>query len=543
MAKDIEIQIGAQDAASKVLADISDNMKNLGADTKRMADVAEKSTSRIEIAFKSVAASAASYLAFDKIRDSISSAARAAMEASRMYEDYQRATVGLTAAQKQLARELESFLLVPEEEIASVIKLADSLKVNEEQMESLTLAAYGLAKATGDDAVASLRDLLAFAQGDKTAFDELIPTLKGVEDAQGKFALIVEQVNIGLQRQTEELGTAAGASTRAQLAMENFQVQVGASLAPAKAMAASFFSTLIDGATSYVPSAEILNSAILSNANVMTSLQKKAIEYAVVIESAFTSIPDYVSFAAAKFGLALETMRADAEHTFTVTIPAYGEWFSREFPGFIVSAAQSVQTVLMNLVMNSGEIMSLFMDAITGNLEGGFTELGQKLSAKLAIAVAEGAADLKVPELPEIPERQQTTLEILLEDKAFKSSMAIANNYVDTLKKRMASFELQLGKVDTPELPNLQAALDAIKTAAADAEIKATGAKGTNEIAAVESRLLTRGPSEDPMLTIAKDQVKQLEAVNANSKTTNTILDRIQDRLVPGDSLQVEVIT
>lgn len=513
MAKDIEIQIGAQDTASKILDKVGDKTSYLARRTERLADRSEDASGRITIGFKNLFAAAAGFAVFDRVAAGIEKAIGAAFDAITVYEEYQRATINLTEAQKELARALQNDTLIDDAEIAKAIELAETIGIADNEIERLIRSAAALARANDDDLIPTLRDLKSFLDGDVAAFDELLVQMKSVESDGERLAIINDAINRGLQLQAKDLESGAAASRKLALAYGDLQVKIGNAFAPGKQLAAEFFSSVVNGLERSLPSLSFFTSELSKNMIVMDSMETLAKRWGAAIEISIANIGDSLSLLATDVELFAAKTTADIEHTLTVAIPAYAEWFAINFPAIISDGLIAAGQSILEFGKSVPDLLAPIYDAINSGSGKVVEDLGDRFIETMQKTLDAANIAIDSPELPDIPEREKTTWEIELEDEQMQTSLRMLGRTADILADRFSSMELGIDEPNQLDLSDLfrsieEAGKSAIDNVGNRAQDAADGLKkmipeftGQN---AVESRLLTRGPDQDPFARLTK---------------------------------------
>ena len=212
---------------------------------------------------------------------------------------------------------------------------------------------------------------------------------------------------------------------------------------------------------------------------------------AEVIFNNFGAVVDLVF---ASIQLQYESYRADTEHLFVTTLPAYIGWFADNFFNIIETAYNAVYTVIYNATTKIIDTMKALWDFIAS---GGSTDLLGQLGEISGRSYLEGFQS-SIEAMPEIAARALTAKEQELGAKIGSISTGLAEEFNRKFAERAVKLGENVGEslADTVEL-SLKKGEEEAKKKDVDKVLGNASSKGANSDAvlqAAESRLLTRGP-------------------------------------------------
>jgi hypothetical protein len=536
---DIQYTIGAKDNATPAIDKVGGALDKLTAKTKEAGDTAQKSMNRITLSFADLAKGAGviavANLAVQGLQKAWSSFTGSLAGASAAYDTQVEAVKGLetalrlngeevsgqSATLQKFAGDLQALTGVGDEVTLGLMKQASMLGVSADKLQDTAKAAIGLAEATGGDLEAGLRAARLAQEGNFTALQKIIPALKDAATDEEKLAMVQAFATKGLEAKVDASNRLVGAEERAAGAVGDLMEVVGSLLAPVreviaigiKAMAEALTGILAPAATYVADLFEKWKPIIVQAIEDAVNAVVAGITIAEVIFANFGSV---VGMVIDSIKLKYETYRADTEHLFVTTIPAYLTWFADNFFNIIETAFSAVYTVISNHISKISDAFTAFWNFIASR--GGTDLLGQ-LGEIAGRSYLDGFSS-SIESMPTVAERALTEREQELQNKIGET----AGNLAKQFNEKFAERAIRLGEGVGD---NLAAGIDlALKKQIDDAKltdgISALANKGSQiaSLSATESRLLTRGPGSRETV---EDLLKQV--IRNTSMTATASMD------------------
>lgn len=239
MAKNIDINVRAQDQASKTLREVSDQVAILadrlaGTDSlvassaaaanamNRLADTSH----RIEILAVSVGALVAAV-------GTVKMIARTLAAPINAFVEWTDATKGLTEAQLEYIQTIERSVGVSDRVAADLLGLASAYGIAADQQDDVVTGAIGLAETLDQNVNGVILKLSDLLNGNEKALDSIIPQLRDMATAEEKIAEVERLAAEGLASKNEAMSELEGAQIRYNAALENMARIIGEAVAPA----------------------------------------------------------------------------------------------------------------------------------------------------------------------------------------------------------------------------------------------------------------------------------------------------------------------
>jgi hypothetical protein len=543
---DIVYEIGAKDTATPTLDKVGSSMSRLEKSTKDLGEHSERSLGRLSIGIGSLVKASGVLFAVDKAIQGISAALSfvgdsiggvreaeaAAAELSSAMLATGQASEAMVEANIRLADSLEAMTGTESEAVQGLMAMAANLGAPVEQLDDLSRASVGLAESMGISLESALTKVRQAQEGNFAAFEKKLPQLKQMATDEEKLAAVMSLASRGIEQQTERYNGTAGAMARAMKAANDFGETVAAAVMP-----------VIDAATNAVAGiaialTDVFGGALESSGDMVQSwqefLSEKITQAANAVIGAITmaevivrNFGDVWGLVKDKIALRVETIRADIEQLFTVTLPAYGSWFATNFPRFFVDAFDAIATVIDNGATKVANSIQAIWDFIATGGEGGVSGLVESVGAALSGSLLDGF-ESTVQALPQIAGRAMTDTERMLTASINDTATKLAAEYESKMASRTIKIGGKIGEdmataIDlTLKKKEQEAAAAANDPASALAQLANRGGSALAALNANESRLLTRGPGGrmsieaifDEMLKIAR---KTYEATAAGS--------------------------
>lgn len=521
-----DIVISAQDQASKILDKVGNSTKVLAKDVSTAGKAIEGSTGGINVSFKNllgpVAALTAGFAAFRGLSslgsflgDSISGfddATEATRKLSTAIELNGGNAKESIDAHLALADAIEKQLNVDADVVQGLMAQASALGVTDEKLDAVTKTAIGLSETMGIGLDEALQKARLATEGNFKAFEKLNPAITELNTGEEKLAAVVALAEKGLIQKAEAAKGAAQADERAGFALGKLKDNIGAVLSPLQSLVYDGFAIVVESLqTAFGPAIEEAGTFFESFRETVTTgaqyLAESLIAAVTWIEVGWNNLPTVFEMVQNSVLLSLETLRADIEHILITVIPSYAMWFADNFVNLIIDAGTAYITAWMNIATNVGEIVKTLYDVIVGNIDisTALNRIGETAGRSLL-----DGFEAQTQALPEIASRAMTDTEKLLNQSLDTSATSLLDQF-------NTKFDERLGKLKTDlETKPLGAKIDLeVDTDALNRQIKTDKVKTNDSVLQVtESRLLTRGGSDDPTMQTAANTanaVKELQ--------------------------------
>jgi hypothetical protein len=379
-----------------------------------------------------------------------------------------------------------------------------------------------------DGVVTATRSMTAAFSG---LYTTLGPLLAVVLSMQAAFAIF--RFGAASIQEFIAAGTPAGVELKesldlANVALRNMMVVIGSVLAPAVQVAAEIFMVLVQViAQSLSPAVGGMQAIFESLAPYIEAFKVGIVVAVTTAEVAFKNLGPIVQFALSALQLKFLGMAEDAKHTFTVVIPSYIKWFGENAYNLVRDAAVGMATVLTNFGKNLGEFGAAIYMWVSGGMKGGLDGLMNQLGQTMMVGLADGF-EAQTQALPEIAARQMTQYEMELASQMSEIGGNLGEQFNEKFQARVASMttDLALPDIAEPKAEETAKKLTGGLTAVADSQ-----AAIAQQLSATESRLLTRGPSEGPMQSVAQASQKTAEAAEKTSQSSDRMVELLEQLL------------
>ena len=399
-------------------------------------------------------------------------------------------------------------------------------------MENVTKSTRVMTGAVKNMASGVVSGTKAMASGFMTLQVSLAPLLAVALSLRAAFAVF--QFGRDSVLAFVEAGSPAGKELGAVLelasqAVNKLMVAVGGLLAP-------FVKVVAQGLVLFAnTAASVLEPAIGAISIAFNGLQPyidmflKGIIAAVTgAEVAFTNLGPIVQFAFLSLKLGFAGMIEEAKYTFTERLPAYMKWFGENAYNLMRDAAVGIATVLSNLGKNIGEFGAAVYMWVTGGMQGGLDGLMNQLGQTMMVGLTDGF-EAQTQALPEIAARQMTQYELELSSQMGEIGNNLGDQFNEKFQARVASMTTDLA------LPEMKDEAKAEKTTekltGGLTKVADSQAAIAQQLSATESRLLTRGPSEGPMQSVAQASQKTAEAAEKTSQASDRMVELLEQLL------------
>lgn len=554
MANDVNIVIGAQDQASKILADVAKNTEKMAAQMGKSVNVTQGMKKTFDFAVKGFLAFKAASIAVSGAVKAVTASIAGMQSSVEAFQNQEKAAKGMTQAQLDFASALQKSTNIGDEATLSLMKYTETMGYTKEISDDVVLAAAGLARKFGIDQKDAIGKVTSALMGNTSAFEGLLPGLGRVYNEFQKLEIVQAAMAEGLQMLQEDTDTTEGAMKRSAGAFGDLSEKIGAlfdpifrvthtglavfaetmqtMLLPAIGMVNKAFESskpLIDALIhSFQMAAVVAGTAIevilsmvggffdnftrgAENSKIVGDMLKTTFENmaSMIIKSltfmevAWNNLPTVIGMAVDSVLLFLEGMRADIAHTFTVVIPAYATWFANNFTNILSDGFNAAKTVITNFFTVAGELVTTGFEFISSGGKEGAIDFALALSGAISKPLLDGF-EASTDALPDIAVRAATETEKRLAGQIGKSAQTLANEYESKVQERLDRLKTSMDtkvEIDPPKLQEMKLEVSG-KLGNALSGIQAQQA--------VTGRLLTRGRDDTIQRRIF---MKQAEAV------------------------------
>lgn len=554
--KGIKINIGAV-GAQETVKSIQKVAVSAGSVVKAIAPIA--------IAVGAVKALGA---AFSQTAESVDAFNVQAEAVDRLSFSLRRAGVSArdaVAGQLEFASALQQVTNVGDETTIALQAQALQLGVSQQDLNQTTMAAVGLSKALGIDLDSAMAKTVDVMKGNTQAFGDMIPELYGVADPFQRLAVINQIAAAGFQESQNETATLRGTMARLSGATGDLMERFGELLEPilkvvnvgiAKfveavngmmepaiknvgslmervtpivetiisavmqfgGIVAMVFNVVTEVIASFATAVAEMGGGVTKNAQTLSSvflfLRNGIVKALTFVEVMLLNFPEVVKMAFLSAKLSITTFVLDVKYFFTTELPAYFVWFAENFVNIMRDGFVGAFTIVKNFITNVSEAMNVLMDYLSGNFVGGWEGVTTRLGDIASKSLLDGF-EAQTAELPNIAARAMTAGE-----EQMKAEIGnIATNLADEYNQKVAD---RLGKLDA-----LGGAFKGMDFKGFDFGLR-TGqgmgiGKSATQLSAQESRLMTRGPNQDPfqqrMLRAFEQIAKNTEETAKNTET------------------------
>lgn len=564
---DEAIVIGARDEATAILRKVQEQTQQMAAGVTTMAATTERSTKRMEIAFKAVAVAGASLTAIvTAVRavGAIFSGGGAAVDA---FNAQAAAVNGLRTAlqlqgvaadeaiarHQEFASQLQITTNIGDEATLALMQQAAMFGIQDDQLQDVTIAAIGLSHALGISTDEALKKVNQAIHGNTLALAEHIPALKEAKTEAERLAIIEEYAANGMQLAADQTNTAAGMAQRASGAWGDLMEKVGELIAPFSHFANEVLATLYEQLQlALVPAIETVNNAFTAMRPVLDSIVNAFRIVGVVVGVAFDAMASVFSTV---FG-AVEDMTGSFDNMATA-IDAAVQWAAEgviwaitaievvlnNLPDVFEFAWAGIQLGIIGLVEDIKHYFTVALPTYIAYFSTTFVRLlvaagqaawdavrqtailiiqafidianapmmGPERLAKLGMQLAKAGARIgteftaSVAPLPEIADRALTDSERQLTDRMGNIAGKLGEEFTSKYQERIGG----LARTTREGLETTSPDLSTVPTA------EPVQVDATNALSAVESRLLVRGRADDPIQSVADNTKATVEALQS----------------------------
>lgn len=437
-------------------------------------------------------------------------AVQASLSFAGDYDKQTESMRGLSDAQKAFAANVESLTGVRDNEVAAIMKQAAIYGVQQSQLAAVTKAVIGVSQSLDINYQAALQKVI---------------------NSGKDFATIEAAAREGLEKKAEMMNTATGAGVALGNQMQKLRETIGGVVSPVVELAqrglATFASTLasmVAPAISVVSAAVEVVKPIIAQfgdalAEMGTKIGATVQQIALVVAEGFIAaltaadvvwknLAMVVTIGVNTIELAIIQWVEIFKHALTVELPAYAEWFYLNFLNLMRDMAVGAITIVQNLGNNLGEAFFAIFTWISNGMQGGVEGLTAQLGEGLYKGLLDGFR-ASTTKLPDVLKREITAREKELADLIGAQGNALGEEFANKFQMNWEQLKKLMGL-------NTNIAFDGL---GAGAIAKAQQMAG--ELKATESRLQTRGRSDDPqsqMVDLLKNHGGLLQQIVTNTQ-------------------------
>ena len=490
MSNGIDFVIGGKDQAKPAMSAVEKSLERLEQKTAAV----EKSTASLAAITKTVAVAyglVKTALAALGGLDKINAAYEGQTKAVKNLNSALAARGAASSAQSQqmqtFAADLQKLTGVGDEVTIGLMQQAASMGFATDRIDDATKAAVGLADVTGKSLEASLSDVKDALQGNFDAFYQLNPRIMYMRTNQEKLNAVMQIAQQGLQQQSQNINSTAGASLRAAGAFGDLLESIGAIIAPIRVLISAGIQQASESLNALLTPAVQYATEILQNLGPVVEWVKEKVVAAVnimvgaftFVETVVTNLSSVWDLAAAYAERAMISISESVMHTLTEVVPEYAKWFAANFVNLIRDAFNAVITVITNAGRIIGETVYQIFAFIASGGAGGIDQLMANMGHAASISLMDGFKS-SLTSLPEIADRQLTQREKDLLEKIGAIGGRLGKEFSDKMQERMVGVGSTLS--------------DELNAGASQFNLQGRPAVQMQGIPVTEGRLLTRGP-------------------------------------------------
>jgi hypothetical protein len=516
MSNGIDFVIGGKDQAGPAMTQVEKSLARLEQKTNSLSSATTRLTQLTGVlvaAYGAIKAATAALGGLDSINAAYDTQADAVRGLNKALELQGESVAEQSAKLQSFAGEMQKLTGVGDEATIAFMRQASMLGVSTDQLETVTKASIGLAEVLGKDLGASLKDLREAQEGNFSAFEKQFPQIKSMASAEEKLAFVSRMAAKGLEAKADASMTVSGMAGRAAGAIGDLMETIGALIAPVRILISQGLKTLAESLQQVLaPAAEYAKDVLENIGPIMDYVKEKVVAGVNAIVAAFTFAEVIVTnlgsvWELLKSGveLRLEQIKNIVMNVFTVVIPSYVEWFGTNFTNILSDAMNLAYTIISNHITKYVDAFKAFWEFLAS---GGTSDILGQMGEIAGRSYLEGFQS-SLTELPQIAERKLSEKEKLLQSKIDGIAGDLGDQFAKKFSERMIRLDDEVGADFNKEI-NLK-----LKKEVDDQIGKKLGA--SPQVSAMESRLLTRGPS-DKQQDLIERIVKIVEGIAVSTK-------------------------
>ncbi|XZE45349.1 hypothetical protein SH467x_000586 [Pirellulaceae bacterium SH467] len=502
MDDDLEFDIAANDTATEVLRKLGSELNIL---SESIGETTTKSQ-KLEVSMVGLGAVAASLAAAYGVLKGATAAGSILGDSITEFVEIEKAAKKLDASLIQLADTIESGTNIDEKSILGWMREARGKGFAGDQIGEITKAAIGLAEAMDVSVTEAMNRARQATRGSFEAFEGLIPNIDSLVSSEEKLAAVTRLASQGLEQKKKTAGDSVAVFDRMNVELNELYETIGAMINPIRELAYDGIAVAAELLTqAFTPAIRDFEDTFGGMGESVSSASAQVAEAIVasftLAEVAITNLSKTAEMIGAALLLPLEQSRSGWEYLFVDFIPSLLNWFSEQFTNIMKDIGVFTAGVFENIgdvaAATWDYILSGFSPQAYGEL---MLEVG-KAGAKKFLEGMEPATEAFIaPEL-QISEIEKNLKEVLdgTSQDLFGEFNSKLNERIDWLHKVMNENPFE-AKVDLK--PNFKGGMPS--------EIKS--------IQALESRIMIRGATEDPMFRVANEQLTTLKSIDGAIK-------------------------
>jgi hypothetical protein len=506
----IDIVVGASDKASAILKSVADETKLLSdalSQTSQSAGTLELNMEGVTKAAGALAVAAGALAAGVFAADFIS-------KASGEFVELEKAARKLDPALKDLAKSIELGTNIDEKNIFALMNQAKGGGFGTDQIDDATKAAVGLAEVMNVSLSDAMSKVKQATEGNFSAFESLIPGINNLSSVEERLAAVSKLASDGLTEKANAANSATAVFDRMTVEVNNLYETVGEAIEPFRQLAFTGIAVVAELLTQTLePALKSLKDSFAGSADAMASSTKWLTETIVsgyaAIEFSLSNLGMLTEYVSAQVVLMAEQMRSHLVNFFSV-VPEYASWFAENFLNIMRDIAVGASHIVENLGTNLGQAFAQIFEYILGGWQTqDFSDFMGELGATLSQDLTRGFEPV-TSALPKVGERAISDLERSMVAKVAELGGSISDGLEETTRERLS----QVMEAFEKNPINAKIGLDfkGGQMPELSGQVKM--------LQAVESRVMVRGNTEDPLLNLSKDQLHAL----------NGILDAIREK-------------
>lgn len=520
----VDFVIGAKDNASPAIANVAKGLSGLSSAAK----VAMAAGAGVAAMFAAVASARSASAAYDEQSASIGRLANAlrlqGIESQAQVDHMQAYATGL-----------QKITGIADESILAIMDQATRLGIHTSQVGEATKSAIGLAEATGRSMDESLGMVTSAIQGNFSAFADLLPQIQYMRTEEERLAAVMSLASAGLQQKAEASETAAGMSQRAANAVQDLMSAVGTLIAPVRILISTGIEALAESLRSILTPAVERAQSLLERMGPIMDWVREAVVGAInrmitaftFLETVVTNLDKIWLAMVASAELQLIRLAEFVKHTLTEVIPAYAQWFGRNWQQLLYEAMAGAYMIVSDAIQRIIDSFKALWEFI---VSWGDSDIMGSLGEIAGRSWLDGFHS-QLEQMPDVASRALTEREKQLQSVIGGVAQSLGDEFNRKLEGRLLDPGKPLGKlslddqITTQVNLSIQRGLGGIMGAAG----------GGGGMQAQQSRLLTRGPANrrDEMLakmqstlaTIAQASKASSDAAQATVQATEAIRD------------------
>jgi len=594
---DEAIVVAARDEATAILKRIESQSVQLAGGVQQMAAKTVTASNRMSAAFAVLAVAGATITVIVGIVKALQGAssglAAMASQGADAFNTQQAAVQGLNVALQGQVADVKASVAshvafaaavqvstnVGDESTLGLMRQAAMMGVADSQLQSVTLASLGLAQALGISQEEALKKVTAATNGAAMSLTRLVPELRGAANEEEAFAMVMAIAQRGLVDAEMQTTTTAGAMARAAGATGDLQEKVGELISPflklgyeAVAVTAESLQTAlvpaIDAVAAGFTTMKPMLDVIIGGFDNIGVIAGVAFE---VIISVITAASDAVGLNKATFetwgeGLAY-TIQAASEaviggmtwiEVILTNLPAVFNYVEMSFEamaiGLVIAASEAFSQAIPEELSSFIGFMTEWINGLISGMQAGAMLLIDTLLApwralaSLVPGLLEGinaAIDTATAGWGATVEIASVTIGSMpgaieaLRAREAELKAAMGGIATDLGTQFSEKFSERASRLNVKVRENLKNELDQIQTNKPTPDM-AQLSTVQSQLSAVESRLLSRGRSDDPLLSVVENT---RATVNEIKELAPNIAAALRQMLpASGNTLQVEMI-